>query len=75
MTREGEDMAGPVAARTWAALVHHPVYDRRQREVAERRHNRHVDGDFCLPGQACDLAIPYAVTRRAEHQAAIGKIG
>lgn len=33
MTREVEHMAGPVAARTWAALVHHPVYDRRQRVV------------------------------------------
>ena len=29
----GEGLAGRVAARTWAALVHHPVYDRRQRLV------------------------------------------
>lgn len=33
MSRGVEEAAGRVAARTWAALVHHPVYDRRQRVV------------------------------------------
>jgi hypothetical protein len=33
VTRGGEEIAGRIAARTWVALVHHPVYDRRQRVV------------------------------------------
>ncbi|HEX2570598.1 MAG TPA: RNA methyltransferase [Polyangia bacterium] len=33
MTAAGEDSVRRVAARTWAALVHHPVYDRSRRVV------------------------------------------
>jgi hypothetical protein len=33
VTGGGEDVVARVAARTWGALVHHPVYDRRHRVV------------------------------------------